>query len=381
VVGDLVLTSADGSNARTLLSEPGTIAAASVFWTPDGKWIVFGSQRNGNMAVLAIPAGGGTPRLLKADEGIIRIHGLTRDGSLYYGTRVLENDIYTVQLDPVSHVPVGQPSRFINTFVTHNGAPSFSPDGKWISWTSDREGPNGTRVGTVIVRPAAGGEEKIVDAATGSGWTPDSKALVKRGGDNGREIHQRVEIADGRVTEFYRPPEGSATSPLAETPDGNELLGFRCDSPAKPCDFVRYDLRTKSETVEPLSEFRQIYGRQAVSPDGKWLATVGIRGSGVSGSATLFVKPTAGGKLVELATGSFHQGIDRTPDSKQIVYAVAGASADESELMTVPVDGGAPKALSLKGDRMSIDPVGRLAYTVHTTRTATWVARNLLPSN
>ena len=84
---------------------------------------------------------------------------------------------------------------------------------------------------------------------------------------------------------------------------------------------------------------------------------------------------------MELTTGSFHNGIAWTPDSKQIVYAIAGTSPDEGELMAVPVDSGSPKSLSLKGDRVSIDPSGRLAYVVHASRTATWVARNLLPSN
>jgi Tol biopolymer transport system component len=384
----LFLANADGGGLRPLL----TGSTTSPLWTPDGKWIVFVSDRTGSKAVWAIPPSGGDPRLLKEDQGIALLRGFTRDGSLYYSASVNQNDVYVAQLDTATLAIKGAPSQFINTFLGRNQRLNFSPDGKWIVWASARG-----QAPSVILRAAAGGEEKEmpmpgVTYAHPRIWFPDSKALLNLRRDGSQVIFERMEVPDGRITELYRsaPLRGVPGPPapvflFEVSSDGNAVVGYRCDhSTSKPCDLVRYDLQKKSETiVETLSEISDIRSI-GLSPDGKQVALIGLSGSGYR----LFVRPAPGGTLVELARGTEAEGVQGeivwTPDSKQIIYAVTAPSGGIwgfKEFRAIPVGGGAPTIIPLKGTLSGLDPGGRLAYTVNSSRTELWVARNLLPSN
>src|SRR6266446_10815351 len=57
--------------------------------------------------------------------------------------------------------------------------PRFSPDGKWIAFSSDRNGNY-----DVFVAPAAGGKVKQLTFHTGNdevvGWSPDGKRVIFR---------------------------------------------------------------------------------------------------------------------------------------------------------------------------------------------------------
>ncbi len=60
--GDLWLTTTDGGVARRITTSPGL--ELFPHFSPDGKWIAFTAQYDGNFNVYVIPAGGGQPRQL-----------------------------------------------------------------------------------------------------------------------------------------------------------------------------------------------------------------------------------------------------------------------------------------------------------------------------
>ena len=60
--GDLWLTTASGGVARRITSHPGLELFPK--FSPDGKWIAFTGQYDGNFNVYVIPAAGGEPRQL-----------------------------------------------------------------------------------------------------------------------------------------------------------------------------------------------------------------------------------------------------------------------------------------------------------------------------
>jgi len=83
---DIAVVSADGTLESSLVENPADDYVLG--WSPDGRSIVFASNRSGDYDIWAIPLSEGLPdgeaHLLKRDTGAVRPLGITRDGSLFY---------------------------------------------------------------------------------------------------------------------------------------------------------------------------------------------------------------------------------------------------------------------------------------------------------
>ncbi len=71
--------SARGGAAQRLTSFPGTAAAPK--FSPDGKWIAFSADYDGQPSIYLIPAGGGEPRRLTWQPGNLQTVAWTPDGT------------------------------------------------------------------------------------------------------------------------------------------------------------------------------------------------------------------------------------------------------------------------------------------------------------
>src|SRR5947209_404639 len=76
--GDIWIAPAKGGRATPLTSHIETDAFP--LFSPDGKWIAFGSKRNGNWDIFAIPAEGGSARQLTYASGSEIPFGWSPDG-------------------------------------------------------------------------------------------------------------------------------------------------------------------------------------------------------------------------------------------------------------------------------------------------------------
>ena len=83
-------------------------------------------------------------------------------------------DIYTLSLDGDPHV---QP---IIEGKGYEGGPQFSPEGKWLAYVSDKDGPF-----QVYVRPFPNGKDTLVstDGGTQPRWNPNNQEIFYREGD------------------------------------------------------------------------------------------------------------------------------------------------------------------------------------------------------
>lgn len=133
--GDLWTAPAVGGGAVRLTSHPGLELFAK--FSPDGRWIAFTGQYDGDEQVYVVPATGGVPRQLtfypaggpfpprRGYDNLV--YGWTRDGSavLFRSLRdadgiVSEGRLYTVAVTGGLPVPLPMPT---------SGAADFSPDG------------------------------------------------------------------------------------------------------------------------------------------------------------------------------------------------------------------------------------------------------------
>lgn len=127
---DLWLANRDGSNPRRLTASQG-IENHPAF-SPDGKWIAFDAEYDGNMDVYMLPIEGGIPKRLTWHPGADMVRGFTNDGKgvLFISQRELFTNRYT-QLFAVD-VATGTIARqkIPNVFKA-----AYSPDGKKVAYT------------------------------------------------------------------------------------------------------------------------------------------------------------------------------------------------------------------------------------------------------
>src|SRR5262249_39063319 len=99
--GDLWTAGLDGKNVRRLTSDVGL--ESSPAFSPDGKWIAFSAQYEGNTDVYVVSSEGGVPRRLTWHPAADVVQGFTPDGKsiLFTSPRAVYTGRYT-QLFTVS---------------------------------------------------------------------------------------------------------------------------------------------------------------------------------------------------------------------------------------------------------------------------------------
>jgi len=143
-------------------------------WSPDGKWIVYASSRNGKFQLYRkFSDGGGTEEQLLDDDLFLMAHDWSRDGKYILYTRGLPGtqEIWALPLDgdrkPFQVMPT-TPGTF-RTF------PALSPDGRWLAYLSNESGSP-----QVYVAAFSGGHGKWQVSANGGyylAWSHDGKEL------------------------------------------------------------------------------------------------------------------------------------------------------------------------------------------------------------
>ncbi len=119
-----------------LIADP--FGAHHAAWSPDGQQIVFSSNRLGGLALFMIRSdGSGTAQpVLPGEKSFVYIADWSRDGRylLYQIERGGNQDLEVLPLD--AH---RQPRIFVGSAAKEIQG-QFSPDGRWIAYTSDESG-------------------------------------------------------------------------------------------------------------------------------------------------------------------------------------------------------------------------------------------------
>ena len=127
--GDLWTADLDGGNVRRITADVGP--ESSPAFSPDGKWIAFSAQYEGNTDVYVVSAEGGVPKRLTWHPGADVVQGFTSDGKkiLFTSPRAVHTGRYT----QLFAVPVeGGPEEQLP--IPHADRAAYAPDGKQIAY-------------------------------------------------------------------------------------------------------------------------------------------------------------------------------------------------------------------------------------------------------
>ena len=398
---DISLLTSDGSREISLVEHPADDYVLG--WAPDGKNILFASDRTGTLGIWLIAVADGKPQgvpeLVNPDIGRRFLPlGFTRKGSFYYGIKGgLIRDVYFAELDPETGKILAPPEKAIKHFEGSNSFPEYSPDGKYLSYISRR--PPITMIygnqpyGNILcIRSLETGEEhefrpKKINGLGRQRWSPDCRSLLVRGRDNknGYGIF-RIDAQTGDVKPFVLDGDVILSRSFEWSRDGKAIFYARNDRKAKIYKILVRDLESGTEKeIYLASDDDRLY--LSCSPDGKWLAFVNGGEKGI-----LRIMPTAGGEpreLLRLEKGKgFVTSIPWTADGKYILFAklLLGQINPKCELFRISADGGEPQKLGLEMNQffnLSVQPDGRhIAFSsVKKESAEVWVMENFLPES
>jgi dipeptidyl aminopeptidase/acylaminoacyl peptidase len=276
----------------------------------------------------------------------------------------------------------GEPARYTSP-ATEASNPRFSHDGRYLFFTSQRAGGQGSTWALRMDVPA-GEAVQVKDYPQGSMPRDGGFAVFADSGATAAERDSTVSESDPfhRMTATARPPHGAITRPLDPARfDGRHIVddGYKANNRG----FVAN--RRAARRWRSAQLFRQAVGdtaRQqlthtsyshrdvAVSPDGRWIAFVAdaqlrsdsaaqaerdslallpfdsARDAAPRNDADIFVVPSAGGaprKVAELA--GTERNLAWSPDGRRLAFVSSGGRAQQAKLWLIDAAGGAPRDL------------------------------------
>ena len=278
---DIYAVSSDGGADWPVLDDVAN--ADLVGWTPDGRALIFFSDRGPSLGLWSLPIAGGkaagAPHLVKGDIGLAESSNATatRDGSVYYSTTGPTADVYLANLDPTGTTLDAPLTNASTTSEGFTAAPAWSADGTILGFLSGfaASGIEASALDTLDVRTGKLHRVTLSEPASlfGSAWAfagaPSEAALFLaqiRGNDG--PAFGWIDVRTGEVVRRASKFFASGISP-----DGTRAYMATRDQAARTgsltvMDFVSLDSR---ETCRSGELFR-VSTKVAVSPDGKSVA-------------------------------------------------------------------------------------------------------------
>ncbi len=366
---DVFLMTADGRDEVVVAGHPAQDELLR--WTPDGRSLVFLSDRSGTWDIWTVAIAGGKqqgePELLKKDFGPDGwgVLGFAADGSFYYRTSTSSGRLYNGEVDLETGKVLVPPAPVATRYTGLPTLVTWSPDGRNLLYLS-RPGAVGVGNNILMVRSAATGEERSLSPRLRHveqiSWAPDGRSVLAVGWTEADSGIFRIDAETSEITEL----PGHGMNPKL-CPDGKTLVFGRVGP-----ILMKRNLDT-GEDSEVAKEGNMHYD---LSPDGRE-AVFQVDGA----VKTLSLN---GGQPRELFrdSASHYYGLEWTRDGRYIIVQAVGAAS--SGIWRVPAQGGTPLKLDLsvpKMDSFTLHPDNRrFAFSVSEgSKSELWVLENFLP--
>jgi Tol biopolymer transport system component len=298
---DISTIPAGGGPAVPVTSDPAV--DWNPVWSPDGRSLLFSSDRSGTMNLWRVPIDERTgatldaPEALSAPSSSAALMSMSADGhSVGYTSFTTNQTIERVAFDPATGSVLGEPVTVISGSRLFE-APAASPDGHWLVFnnfgpqmeifvsradgsamrqlTNDRArnrfpqwSPDGSQIAFMSnrdgknqiwsIKPDGSGLRRLTDSRTGAGlfaaWSPDASKLAFHGMEPPDDtklflIDPRVDWKDQTpmvISEIMEP--GVKFSEGSWSPDGQQLLGIAAPPGEDYGSLVVYSLKTRRFT-------------------------------------------------------------------------------------------------------------------------------------
>ncbi len=394
--GPLVLIPTEGGREVVLFESQAKNSPPA--WTPDGRMLLFISDRSGKNDLWSIDVGDGKPmgepRLVRPDVGLMEVLGFTRDGLFFYKTpNIVQGDIYVAGLDPETGLVVSKPERVNQRFIGCAGFPAaWSEDGQFLAYT--RRTPmeyNRSRIISFIIRSERTGEEREVFPVPATAfnqtypfpnalrWFPDGRSLLASDFTEKRGlIVRRVDVETGQVEVFldltdkgksvFSPNVSADGTTLFYVEAGGGLWRLMRRKPGNGEERELYQGKMPAGLIEDIS----------LSTDGRQLAF--LLGNREAKTESVMIMPAEGGSARELYRSE--TAINRlgwTKDDRHVLmerYAESGPS----KVWSISIEGGEPQPSSFETGLYDVHPDGRrIVYNARKGgNEEVWVIKNLL---
>jgi len=231
---DVWIADADGSNPRQLTDWVGQ--ALPMDWSPDGRFVLVQSDRDGDFDLWLAPLDGSAPIQLSNETGFETFASFSPDGRqvVFTDNMAVDADLWIVNTDGSGmRRLVGEPGM-------HDWLPDWSPDGATIVFTRTERG-DATSGQIWSVATDGSGAHAILTGGPGylmPRWSPDGQSLALLGhGANvftsrpdGSEL--REVLADSLVWHVGWSPDGSnLVLAIGGRLESDGVLGMTPDTP------------------------------------------------------------------------------------------------------------------------------------------------------
>jgi Tol biopolymer transport system component len=386
---DILVLSIDGSHGVPAVTHPASDRVAG--WTPDGKQLLFISDRNGLPALWWMPIEGGkphgSPELLRPNFGKDPVRGPGRSSGLYYevlggSVRVSVGalDLAAGKINPAS----------VQQF-TADIYPAWSPDGKYLA--SNTYTLTGGNIFLTVRALETGRIRELrpqLNYTSWPSWSPDSRSLLVQGTDlKGRRGIFRVDAQTAEAESIVIGEEGENLVTPQWFPDDKRILYER--DMWNESVIVERELTSGKESE--IVRFKTLRSQASasrsflLSPDGRSLAY--LTSNGISAHTAIMLKPLVGGEpreLLKLSQVTFLSGW--TPDGQSLLYAQkenTGNRLLDVAAWILPVSEGEPRRLQLGENfaaQLVMHPDGKQIafWSNNQTGEQIWVLENHLPT-
>lgn len=233
--------------------------------------------------------------------------------------------------------------------------PRYSPDGKYLLFTSDRDGSDEIWYMNLETEEMHQVTESKYNHYPSAEWTPDGKYIVAAKGGLTNKLWL-FHKDGGKGVQLIKKPEALRTIDPAVSPDGRFIYySQRMGAWNYNAQLPQYQLgvydRENGETSRITSRYGSAF-TPVLSPDGKWLVygtryedqTGLVVRNRDNGNERWLAYPVQRDDQESRATMGVYPGMSFTPDSKELIAFYGG------KIWRIPVDGSEAKEIPFKVD-------------------------------